>query len=530
MSCTSAGAARRRPAGGDGQHAQAVAGQRGAPCQQRAALVVAQVAQARDRFRCALGCHALAAVFVAPQLRHRQQFGVSPYSFSSAIRDAGAVLQRAGRQVSTARSIGSGAAARGQQRVFQQPCCSGAGAPRVITCTPAAWPPAGAAHAVLGERAGLVHAQHGGGAQGFDHRRRRASTLTLRQAPGGQRQEHRSARWETPRAASPSPSAMPTAGPAASRRAAARETQHQQRCQGRQPAEQAHQARGWRCSGVGRSITGQRRADAAHLRVRAPVAVTSHQAVAGHRQGAGDTPAAGRRHRAAAGRRTSAGERELAHRHRFAGEQGLVHRRPRLAQHAVGGDALALGHQHDEIAGDDIGEAMRCVTPAARITRACGAPARAARPARVRPAAAAGSPGPTESPRRSPAAGLRQIPTAGTGRGGQQQQEHRLAGHRLHGAEPTPLATLPGVVGAEAAQALRGFAGVKALQGGRWGRWRGGLHAGRWRSGAGVCSVRGLAGRVGVVRRLKGGGTDPADNRFLERGSCVSEVFCRIHL
>ena len=39
-----------------------------------------------------------------------------------------------------------------------------------------------------------------------------------------------------------------------------------------------------------------------------------------------------------------------------------------------------------------------------------------------------------------------------------------------------------------------------------------------------------LAGRVGVVRRLKGGGTDPADNRFLERGSCVSEVFCRIHL
>ena len=47
------------------------------------------------------------------------------------------------------------------------------------------------AHTVFGERAGLVHAEYGGSAQGLDHGRTPHQHLDLGHAPGAERQKHR---------------------------------------------------------------------------------------------------------------------------------------------------------------------------------------------------------------------------------------------------------------------------------------------------------------------------------------------------
>ena len=49
----------------------------------------------------------------------------------------------------------------------------------------------GDCHAVLGESAGLVHGQHGGGAQRLDRRHAAGQHVVFRKTPGADGQEHR---------------------------------------------------------------------------------------------------------------------------------------------------------------------------------------------------------------------------------------------------------------------------------------------------------------------------------------------------
>ena len=191
-------------------------------------------------------------------------------------------------------------------------------------------------HAVLGQRAGLVDAQHGGRAQRLDGRRRARQHLDARDAARRPAPGRRSAPPGTPRAASPSPARCRPARPAASRRAAARSHEHQHALttSADRSAETPHQARGLRAAAA--SAPASMPASDAPMRPICGVARrwrrTSAMPVAARRPACPRTRTGGS---SPPGRplRSPAARGGLAHRHRFAGQQRLVDRQARrLAQ------------------------------------------------------------------------------------------------------------------------------------------------------------------------------------------------------
>jgi len=191
-------------------------------------------------------------------------------------------------------------------------------------------------HAVLGQRAGLVAAQHGGGAQRFDGVDTPRQHAFARQASGPERREdgehHRVLLGQ--HGHRQSDARQQRLQPVATQQAV---HQHQRQAQGQsQQREVAHQLRGLLLQGraFGRH-TAQSRADASDLAQR-PGGGDARQAVALHDQRAGID----RRQVVAArsrGRWRALGcgravcfrrSRQLAHRHRLAGEQRFVHAQP----------------------------------------------------------------------------------------------------------------------------------------------------------------------------------------------------------
>ncbi len=178
------------PGGRHAQHPQPSLGERrhvGVHCGVRG---FAEPAQARDRFGRALGRQQDAACLARPHLDEGETFG-SQRIGTQRRRAARPRPLRLGRLAHRPIHRIDRPHRGSQRRHVHQPGKArvrrrGARRPR-----PALSPERGHAHAILGERAGLVDAQQGGGAEGFDHRGSAHQHLVLRQPPGAEREEDR---------------------------------------------------------------------------------------------------------------------------------------------------------------------------------------------------------------------------------------------------------------------------------------------------------------------------------------------------
>ena len=301
---------------------------------------------------------------------------------------------------------------------------------------------------VLRERAGLVDAQHGGGPQRLHDSGPARQHLHARHAEGGQadedRQHHRDllrqhGHGERQRR-------QQALQPVAARQAVA---QHQQPAErDGPPAEAAHQPPQLLLQRRRAHVdAGERGADASHLRLRAG---RGHfgDAVARDGQGAGEHARRILATRRGIRRRTGSGH--LAHRHRLAGEQRLVHLDAAgAAQHRVGGDALALGHQQ-EVARHDVGGRNADRRSAADHAHM----AHRQRPQRVERLFAPVRLQHDQADRHHGEEAQQQAFAQFTdrevdGRRAEQQQEHRLAADRCQGGPPTVRPGFAGVVRAE---------------------------------------------------------------------------------
>lgn len=203
-------------------------------------------------------------------------------------------------------------------------------------------------HPVLGQRAGLVGAQHGRGAQCLDRGGAAGQHPRLRDPPGAHRHEHRQHHRKLLRQHRHADGDAGQYGvePAVAQRAV--EHHDQRREAGGDEAEGANHRAGLdlqtRRFGLQRA---ERLADLADLAAGAggddlgEAAAANHQRAGVHRRlivAAGPAQCGG----------VGFAARELAHRHRLAGEQRLVDQEiVGLQQHRVGGDAVTLRQHHD---------------------------------------------------------------------------------------------------------------------------------------------------------------------------------------
>ena len=334
------------------------------PAQPRPGVVVAEVAEVDDRLGRALGRdHRARAVAVGlPDVGDREQAGPQrvladrlPARVQVLGAAEGALGELGEREVHRVGAFGrAGEEAELDQRVDLLGQLGGRR--RSTSRSASAVTRRRMRHPVLGERAGLVGAEHGDRAQGLDRGRAPGQHAVAGDAPGAEREEdgeddrqllgqerHRQGDARTgsraasrPRSARGSRPARPTApGRAMARRVTRRATS--------------------RSSGVLVVSISPSAAPIWPSSEAGPVATISASGVAGRRPGSrrrgrrGAAVAAGRPERRGLGRQVGRGL--LDDRHRLAGEERLVDRGRRAGAHqGVGGDAVALGDQ-DDVAG-----------------------------------------------------------------------------------------------------------------------------------------------------------------------------------